>query len=125
MSRAYPLLLVIITATLLTSSVFPVYAQIDSGFNKVDEFKKDAGVKQEGGVGDLILSVNKIISYISVLIAFFAIIWGGVTYMISIGDDQKTALAKKTILYATIGLVVIGLAGMIVNAVVNLVVSTD
>ena len=43
-----------------------------------------------------------------------ALIWGGINYIGSSGDAQKSELAKKIIYYAIMGVVVIGLAFSIV-----------
>lgn len=53
------------------------------------------------------------------IVAAIILIYGGVQYVISRGDDQATAKAKNTILYAVVGLIVIGLAAAIVNFVVQ------
>ena len=47
--------------------------------------------------------------------ALVAIIIGGIYYIISMGDTNKTETAKKAILYAVIGLIVVGLSLAIVK----------
>lgn len=53
------------------------------------------------------------------IVAVIYIIIGGVSYMTSTGDPQKTQKARKTILYAVIGLVICVLAFAIVNFVID------
>ena len=69
--------------------------------------------------GTILLVINALLTIIGV-IALAVLIWGGVLYIISLGDDGKIASAKKIILYAIVGLVVVGLSGLIVNFTINL-----
>ena len=65
--------------------------------------------------------LNSVIA-VSGLIAVIFIIIGGVQYMTSTGDSSKIEKAKKTILYAVIGLIICALAAAITNwtiAVIN------
>jgi protein-S-isoprenylcysteine O-methyltransferase Ste14 len=64
--------------------------------------------------------LNDIIGWILLLvggIAVLFIIWGGIQYVTSSGNKDKAEQAKKTLLYAVIGLIVIVLADVIVNVV--------
>lgn len=56
------------------------------------------------------------------LVAAIYLILGGVRYITSQGDEDKAGEAKQTILYAVIGLIVIGLSAAIVNFVVSRVI---
>lgn len=70
---------------------------------------------------DLITSVIRIVNYALILAGLVAavfIVYGGVTYIISRGDEDDAEKAKNTILFAVIGLIVIGLAAALVNFVV-------
>jgi len=53
------------------------------------------------------------------VIAAVMLVIGGVRYIISQGDEGQTEKAKNTILYALIGLIVIGLSAVIVNFVLG------
>ena len=61
--------------------------------------------------------LNGVISAMGIVAVIFIII-GGINYMTSAGDTSKLEKAKKTILYALIGLVVCALSFAIVNLVV-------
>lgn len=50
-------------------------------------------------------------------LAIVMVIYGGLRYMVSMGNPQQTEAAKKTIMFALIGLVVIVLSGSIVKLV--------
>lgn len=81
-----------------------------------------------GGVGvpntPLDVLIIQIINWILAIVALIAVImliYGGVRYIVSGGDDQQTTAAKNTILYAIVGLIVVGLSWAIVNFIVRAV----
>lgn len=69
-------------------------------------------------VGAVVFIVNAFLVLVSVLALIYIII-GGVKYITSAGDEKGFSSAKNTILYAIIGLIVIGLAAVIVNFTVS------
>lgn len=72
--------------------------------------------------GELVPALQKIINYFLILagiVALAFIILGGVRYITSQGDDKAAAQGKNTVLFAVIGLLVIGLAAAIVNFVLG------
>lgn len=74
--------------------------------------------------GGLVPSIMNIVNGLLVIVGIAAAIYliiGGVRYITSQGDEGQTEQAKNTILYALIGLIVIGLAAAIVNFVINTV----
>lgn len=76
-----------------------------------------------GGLIDAVVTIVNIFLILAGLVAAIFLIVGGVQYIISRGDDDAVTRAKNTILYAIIGLVVIGLAAAIVNFVVGAIQS--
>jgi hypothetical protein len=108
----------------------PAYA--DDAFDAVcrDEevsadYKKQLGCPSAGG--DRKDSFSPVLQYIagtviaiSGSVALVFIIIGGIHYMTANGDPGKLKKAKETILYASIGLVIAGLAFAIVNWVIGL-----
>ncbi|MDP3941302.1 MAG: hypothetical protein Q8Q49_03235 [bacterium] len=74
----------------------------------------------ESGLGNTILNnLVGAVSVIGVLLALFYLIWGGVSWTISGGDKEKIAAARKKIIYAIIGMVIIFLALFIVNLILT------
>lgn len=66
--------------------------------------------------------LKKIINILSLLVGAIAVIMiivGGFRYVTSAGSDSATGAAKKTILYAIVGLVIVALAQVIVHFVLN------
>ncbi len=55
------------------------------------------------------------------VIALGFIVYGGFRYIISRGDEREVEDAKKTITYAIIGIIAIGLAFAIVSFVINII----
>lgn len=82
----------------------PAYEKMGCGEGaKEDEFKK------------VITNILNTIIGISGLVAVVFVVIGGINYMTSTGEAAKIEKAKKTILYALIGLAVCALAFAIVN----------
>lgn len=79
-----------------------------------------AGTQGGSLIGAITTIVNILLMIVGVVAAVMLII-GGVRYIISAGDEDKTAEAKNTILYALVGLIVIGLSAVIVNFVLGAV----
>ena len=88
------------------------------------------GVSQINGTGcdqassgtsidNVLALVLNIISAIAGFIAVIMIIIGGLRYITSGGNSEKTNQAKDTILYAVVGLVIVALAQIIVKFVLN------
>lgn len=92
-----------------------------SGINKAKELAQNGGIKTGGSISDIIKGLISIVTGLAAIIALAAIVIGGIMYITSFGDEGKSEKAKKVILYAVIGLIVIGLAGIIVNVVINTV----
>jgi len=70
---------------------------------------------------DAILNLtNWILGFVS-MIAVLAIIWGGVMYIGSTGDENKATTGKHIITYALLGLVVAGIAYALVNVIVSII----
>lgn len=61
-----------------------------------------------------------VLGFIGVM-AFFAIVIGGFQYMGSGGDQSKSSKAKKTILYATLGIVLAGLSFALVKIAISII----
>lgn len=68
-----------------------------------------------GSLKQVIVTILNSIIVVSGFVAVIYVIVGGVNYMTSSGDSQKTEKAKKTILYALIGMAICVLAFAIVN----------
>lgn len=101
-------LLILLLLPMVLTAV-PVHAQL-AEFN----------VQKEGIVSgkELEPAIRKIINVFLMLVATIAVIvliYAGVRYIISLGNEDEAERAKRMILYAVIGLIVVGLSAVIVN----------
>lgn len=91
----------------------------------VDCSKVPASVKEAAGCSgnedELPKMITSIVSAVigaAGIVAVIFVVIGGVNYMTSAGDAGKVEKAKKTIIYALIGLVICALSFVIVNFVI-------
>ena len=82
-----------------------------------------AGVPQNTDAGkSLDSTITNVINLMSVVVGVAAVVMiivGGLRYIISAGKDESVKTAKNTILYAIIGLVIVALAQIIVQFVLD------
>jgi len=77
---------------------------------------------------DVAKMIANIINWILVVagaLAAIMLIYGGIKYIFSSGDEKRTESAKKTILYAVIGVIVITASYFIVSFSANLLTSVS
>ncbi len=102
-----------------------------SGFTKKDQicvpenpFQSGGGVASAQNANALIVQIIKAALLISGSLAILFIIIGGFRYMTARGNTTSVAAARKTILAAVIGLVVIVLSYVLVSVVSNVALNT-
>ncbi|MFH1354433.1 MAG: hypothetical protein ABIH36_04035, partial [bacterium] len=64
---------------------------------------------------DSIVAVLNALLALAGIVAIIFVVIGGVRYLTSQGDEDAVALAKNTIIYALIGLLVIFISAVVVN----------
>lgn len=94
----------------LSLIVFPAAAQLQGIDNAGDLNIQDGNDL----VGSLTNIVNVFLGLVGVIAVIFIIV-GGVFYIMSSGDPGKQERAKSTLMYAIIGLIIVGIAAVIVN----------
>ena len=77
----------------------------------------DAAV--DSTISNLISTIVDIFSWVIGVVAVIMVIYGGFKYVTAAGESSKVKSAKDTILYALIGLVIVGLAQVIVRFVIG------
>jgi hypothetical protein len=77
------------------------------------------------GIVSLIIQAAQFLTFIFAAVAVLFLVWGGVQFVISNGDDKKVESGKKTILYAVIGLIVSIVAFSIVGIISRLLTTGD
>lgn len=68
-------------------------------------------------VGDIINAVMNLLVVLGTGVTVIMIIWGGIRYMTSGGNEQATTSAKKTIMWAIIGFAILISAKFIIEVV--------
>lgn len=97
----------------LSLAVFPAAAQFDYPDTSGLGIAKGTKLKQP-----LIDIIDAFLGLSAVVAAAF-VIYGGIKYMMSAGDEKGATAGKNAVIYAMIGLVVIGLAAVLVNFVIS------
>lgn len=73
----------------------------------------------EGSIRSLVLRiVNYFLTFLG-LISVVMVIYGGITYVIAAGEDEKIGNAKKIITYALVGLVIVLISFAVVNTILG------
>ena len=101
-------------AIVTLSAPFQAWAQLDTN-------APDVTGKSIGG-GNLKTAVTNVVKYILTFVAIIAvavIVFAGIRFIISAGEEGEKEKAKKMIIYAVIGLLIVMLAQAIVNFVIN------
>lgn len=110
------------TATIISSPTLAADADVCST-NVPDSVKEAAGCNSNtDSLQSVITNILSAIIGVAGLVSVAYIIVGGIQYMTSSGDSSKTEKAKKTILYALIGLVVCALSFAIVNFAISRII---
>jgi heme A synthase len=80
---------------------------------------------EDSSIWDIIGRVINFLYYIAIIAGTFAIIYSGYLFLFSAGDPLKVSTAKKLILYALIGIVVVFLSRGIINLLLKNVLGTS
>jgi hypothetical protein len=75
------------------------------------------------GIVKLIIQIAQLATFIFAAVAVLFLVWGGVQYVTSGGDDGRVKNAKNTILYAIIGLIITIVAYAVVGVISGLLTS--
>ena len=123
-----PVIILFSTFTPITLSTLPSYAAEPTtnvcNLNVPNSVKEANGcfknANKEGLPNVVIAIINAVIGVLGLVAVIFIII-GGISYMTSSGEAAKIEKAKKTILYAVIGLGICVLAFAIVNFAIGII----
>lgn len=119
----------ILAVTALTTLAAPLALPTVAYAQNKDDVCQGVGIASGGSgtcdaaqgnkVNDAVKTGVRIFQIVVGLIALFMIIMGGLRFVTSNGDSGKVASARNTILYAAIGLAIVGLAEVIIQFVIN------
>jgi hypothetical protein len=84
--------------------------------------------EETGGEGSLRALVLRMVNYFLTflgVIAVIMIIYGGVTYVTAAGKDEAVGNAKKIIMYALVGIIIVLLSFALVNTILGAGTGTE
>lgn len=116
---AFGLFLTFASPIAIASNVLDNQAYAEGAADLIQKGADSTGQKDTRSAGDLAKDFVNIMLFAIGILAVIMIIWGGIRYVLSGGDSTAISAAKKTILYAVVGLVVAILAYAIVNFVIT------
>ena len=97
------------------------YAAVYSGGGICDGITQAEGIVGSGSLRDKVIAiVAEVLSYMA-LAAVVMIVIAGIRLVISQGEEDQKEKAKRTIIYAVIGLIIILLARGLVQLAINTV----
>lgn len=88
---------------------------LQGGAEIVRENIEGVGIIEEGNIVDTIIFIIKYVLIFAGILAFFAFIWAGFLYITSFTRDENTESAKKAMMYAAIGILIILFSWVIVE----------
>ena len=108
----------VITLIVVALALTPAIASAQ--FESLEEAGLNPGGTPRGSdlKGAIAGLINVALSLIAIIALAF-LIFGGFKYIVAHGDEQKLTAAKSTVLYSLVGLVIVGLAAVIINFVID------
>lgn len=116
---AFGLIFAFATPIVMTSNVLDNQAHAEGAADLIQKGADSTGQKDSRSAGDLAKDFVNIMLFAVGILAVIMLIWGGIRYVLSGGDSGAVSSAKKTIIYAVVGLIVAILAYAIVNFVIT------
>lgn len=115
-------LLLISTLLLLSLNPFSAFAQDEVEPDTVGNINLGGaqgtfGINTDTGINTLITNAITIVFIVAAVLVLIMLIWGGIEWVISGGDKEKVANARKRIISALVGMAIIALAFFIVKVV--------
>ncbi|MCL1929546.1 pilin [Candidatus Saccharibacteria bacterium] len=93
-------------------------ARVNGITNNESAISGGTGGLANGTLEGTITQVINVIMWVIGVISVIMLIYGGIQYAISAGDEKKVTSAKNTIIYAIVGLAIAILALVVVNFVI-------
>jgi fumarate reductase subunit D len=83
------------------------------------------GVAPDKPIKKVLADMTTWILGFGILLCVILIIWGGITYVASVGDEQRIEKSKKTIHYAIYGIAIIGLSYAMIKVVNDVLITNN
>ncbi|MFA6295846.1 MAG: hypothetical protein WC663_00675 [Patescibacteria group bacterium] len=113
--------LICLTLFFCTNIILPVHAA-DTGVPEINQQMEQFGEKTPVSTVELPVFVGRIIRWVLAIIGVILIaiiIYGGLTYATAAGSEEKTGTAKKILVYAIIGVIIIALAYVLSSFIID------
>lgn len=94
----------------------PTLAQLNVGFERVQRIQGQTGIVDRHP-RDMIITGLKFFTYLTAAVALVTIIYGGFLYITSGGEEGRARQGKTALLYAAIGILIVGLSTVLVNLI--------
>jgi hypothetical protein len=109
--------------TTLVLVAFSMFGEMVSAQGMINPGDNPSAVSQQTGgessFRQIVLNIVNFILYFLGLIAVIMVIYGGITYVISAGNQESVEKAKKIIMYAVIGLIIVLISFALVNTILS------
>lgn len=104
----------------------PNPTSLGAGINVVQTniVNTDSGLAKDPSILPIVAKVINWLLALSAMLAMGALVWGGIMYILSLGDEGKAGKAKQIILYAVIGVVLVLLSFVIIKVVQTTLTTT-
>lgn len=93
---------------------------LQGGAKLVEDNIEGTGIVESGSIVDTIIFVVKFVIVVAGILAFIAFIWAGFLYITTFMNDDNTEQAKKTMIYAALGILIILFSWVIVDFLTTL-----
>jgi RsiW-degrading membrane proteinase PrsW (M82 family) len=112
--------LLFLSGACLVTTVYAAGGDLDGtvftkGITKAQELATGAGLSDKTDLIPIITGVIQWLLALSAVLAMGAIVWGGIMYIMSLGDEGRAGKAKQIIFYAIIGIIVILMSFVIIS----------
>jgi hypothetical protein len=93
---------------------------LQGGAKLVEDNIQGVGIVESGSIVETIIFIVKYVIIIAGILAFIAFIWAGFLYITTFMNDDNTEQAKKTMIYAAVGIIIILFSWVIVDFLTTL-----
>lgn len=95
-------------------------AGIQDGFTIVNQIRDATLQNANAGTieGALLIVLSIVLRFLAV-VSVIVLVIGGVMYIFSLGNEDGAKRAKRLILYAIIGLIIVGVSVLLVNTLIS------
>lgn len=98
-------------------TIINIARAIDDNYKIPEVNNSDPAAHDWGTIVSYILSIIDLLLRFAGILCFVLVLYAAILYTVAYGDEAKAETAKKTMTWAIIGLVVVAISALIVNAI--------